>query len=50
MSAEAAMIVRTFPVGDRTVVFTVQASGRGRLPNMTTEWHPTVPECLLSAS
>ena len=44
MSAEAAMIVRTFPVGDRTVVFSVQAPGRGRLTNMTPEWHPTAPD------
>lgn len=46
MGAEAAALVRTFPVGKRMVTLVAQAPCLGRCTNITFDWHPTVPERL----
>jgi hypothetical protein len=43
MSAEAAAIVHTFPVGNRMVTLTAQAPQRGQVANLAMEWDPTIP-------
>ncbi len=43
MSAEAAALVRSFPVGQRTVTLTIPKPKRGGLVHMTAEWFPDRP-------
>jgi len=44
--AEAAAVVRSFPVGKRTCTLTIQAPRLGGLTNIVAEWSPTVPRRL----
>lgn len=43
MSAEAAALVRTWAVGDRTVTLTVPRSRKGQIGTAAIEWTPDVP-------
>ena len=43
MSAEAAAMVRSFPVGCRTCTLTIEAPKPGSVVNMVVEWSPNVP-------
>jgi hypothetical protein len=44
--AEAAAIVRSFPVGKRTCTLTMQAPRPGASANIIAEWSSTVPRRL----
>jgi len=44
--AEAAAVVRSFPVGKRICTLTIQAPRLGGLTNIVAEWSPTVPRRL----
>ena len=46
MSAEAAALTRSFPVGHRIVTVTMPALRRGKLRCMTIEWTPDLPQRL----
>lgn len=43
MSAEAAVAVRSWPVGERTCTLTVQRPKPGAVINAVAEWTPTQP-------
>jgi hypothetical protein len=46
MSASAALLVRTFRVGHRTVTWTVPPIAPGGVLHMACEWHPDTPRRL----
>lgn len=46
MTAESPALIRTFPVGRRTVTMTVPKPVQGGVVTMTMEWAPTVPSGL----
>jgi hypothetical protein len=50
MSAEAAAMVRSWTVGDRTVTMTVPKPKPGQLAHCSIEWSPSVPEKLDAAA
>ena len=49
MSAEAALVVRSWPVGKRTCTMTVQRFKPGSVMNVVAEWSPSEPSRLSEA-
>lgn len=46
MTAEAALLVREFPVGKRTVTMTIPRPRCDRVVSMAAEWDPDLPKRL----
>lgn len=46
MSAESALLVKSFPVGNRVVTLTVPRPAKGRTASVAVEWSPDVPQRL----